>query len=88
LIVILCWGLTGLIEDRVRTCDDIDPVLDVGNLESEKADSALDAVDSASDEADSASREADSMHNDGKPLPGARRGTSSASDLACLQNEE
>jgi hypothetical protein len=74
---------------------DIDPVLDVGDLESEKADSALDAVDlasdeanSASDEANSASHEADSVHNDGKPLRGARRGTSSASDLACLQNEE
>jgi hypothetical protein len=55
---------------------------------SEKADSALDAVDLASDEANSAHYEADSVHNDGKPLPGARRGTSSASDLACLQNEE
>jgi hypothetical protein len=53
-------------------CVDMDPVLDVGDLESEKADSVLDAVHSASNEANSASHEADSVHNDhndGEPLP-------------------
>jgi hypothetical protein len=38
-------------------------VLDVGNPESNKADSALDAVDSASDEVNSEGHEADSVHN-------------------------